>query len=258
MSLVAIAMDSVQAVAVSDGRMFTAFHGEKKLLRNDASKILQLSPSLCVAATGQGCFLLEGAVWEWFAERPPDGESTDPFDDTLNFAWDWLRASPVQYEMRVCAFGWSNARKRMRCATGCRQAGEWQFSEIFPLAQGKPIYAALGKADESVQVSPDSLITDDPLPVLLAALSLKESQDTDVGGKRFEYLLQAPSPFLHRSDARPDPWKVWRIFDPAPFAAALGSNPPAGLDEIASHLAARALLTAARLGVPLESLCQPA
>src|ERR1035437_113222 len=62
MSLVIVVADSAQILAVSDGRMFTCFGGEKKLFRDDLSKVLPVAPGLCIAATNQGMTTLFEAV----------------------------------------------------------------------------------------------------------------------------------------------------------------------------------------------------
>lgn len=246
MSLVLIAADSAQAIAISDGRAFTGIEGQKKFLRDDMSKVFPLTPQLCIAATNVGITALFRATRDFVASY---SGAQNPFEDVLQFAWTWFDADPQRLDMRATIFGWSERLKRMRVATGARSQGKFQFIEVFPPADHLPIFLAMGKAEESVKVPPEKLAVKGPIWNLYSALNSAAAREPDVGGSTFEYLLQAPEEWLRReapanSGAPIDRCRcpAWPIFDAAEFRDALAANPPASMDTVEAHIVIRAAI----------------
>lgn len=136
----------------------------------------------------------------------------------------------------------------MRVVIGVRSE-KWQFTEIFPLAEHVPIHLAMGKADGSVSVPAKDLTVNDPLPVMREALNSAAARDPEVGGRTFEYLLQAPEEWLRRpvpagSSVAIDRYRVteWPIFEADKFNGRVKANPPADFDTILGHITASVLI----------------
>jgi hypothetical protein len=246
MSLAIVVADSAQALAVSDGRMFSCIGGKKKLFRDDCPKVSQVAPRICIAATNQGALLLLEAVMGFVSSY----QGTERlFGDVVQFAWNWLDRDSLRMDVAVVIFGWDDRLGRMRVVYGAR-SGAWQFSEQFATEDHQPRYVAIGRSESLTGLPPESFSVADPMRVLRETLAAVVSRDSDVGGRVFESLVQAPEDVLRATDRG----RVWPAFDPREFADKLKANPPVDSDAMRAHAQARLLLHAAAKGISPEVL----
>lgn len=234
MSLVIIACDSTQAVAVSDGRASTVIR-KKQFLRDDHSKILQLSPDVCVAATGKATVALFIAVKEFVRSWHPGSSFGGLIQDMATFAREWLKINNLSADMVAAFFGWDHQMQRIRLSV-CH-GGE--LTELSQPNGSLPMHVVLGKTD-GIKLAPDTFAVRDPVRKMREIIS--EARDSDIGHRTFEYCVQAPTRFLNK----PMPGRVWPAFDAAGFTERLNANPPAEIDSVMHHVLARIRMGANR------------
>jgi hypothetical protein len=135
----------------------------------------------------------------------------------------------------------------MRIVAGSRSNGAFKLDEILPERDRLPAVVAIGKTGQ-LNVSPEIFAEADPLAVLRERLDFIQAVDPEVGGSRFEFLIQAPRDVLRTA---PDhPGRCWPILNGYEFAAGV----PADVEDVMSHVACRLAVRAAEMGVPVENL----
>lgn len=223
MSLAIIACDSAQAIAISDGRVWSEAP-EKRFLRDDMSKVYQIAPRIYVATTGQGTLLLVLAVQAFIASKSGAGEFSPSLQDIIFFSGDWLRKEARHKDIAAVFFGWDERQRRMRVLTYIHG----DPVELFQPPSHLPIHVAVGLTESLGTLDPETFAVKNPMQKMREVMAFASSKSPDIGGRTFEFLAQAPPHEIGEIGTG----RVWPTFNADEFDSRLNANPPATINEL--------------------------
>jgi hypothetical protein len=203
MSLVLIACDSAQAIAVSDGRISVPRHPRLRIDR--WPKVYRLNSHLCMAATGSGTFAL---FWEvlrfqrrWHAGSSLDGMFGDLAAHARRVLTRWGKP-----KIAAAFFGWDQRIRRVRVAA-CHEGDLMECSQP---NSSLPVQLAFGRTD-GIALAPDAFAVRDPAGKMREIIAEAAARDPRVGTRTYSYLVQGPPEAVSRRG------RVWPMFNPAKF-----------------------------------------